>query len=67
MTTSDAQRAIEAVWRIEAPKLIAGLARRGRVDKARAEFERAAAPTRHARERGLLLDQVAACARGVAH
>ena len=27
MTTSEARRAIEAVWRIEAAKLIAGLAR----------------------------------------
>ena len=35
----------------------------GRFDEARAEFERAAALTRNARERTLLLDRAAACAR----
>jgi RNA polymerase sigma-70 factor (ECF subfamily) len=35
----------------------------GRRDEARAEFERAAALTRNARERALLLDRAAACAR----
>src|SRR5947209_2538476 len=34
----------------------------GRSDEARAEFERAAALTRNARERGLLLDRARACA-----
>jgi predicted RNA polymerase sigma factor len=33
----------------------------GRVDEARAEFERAAALTRNARERALLLARAAAC------
>jgi RNA polymerase sigma factor (sigma-70 family) len=42
------------------------LARLGRVDEARGEFERAAALTRNARERGLLLERAAACARGSA-
>jgi len=37
----------------------------GRLDEARAEFERAAALTRNARERELLLDRAAACSRGV--
>jgi RNA polymerase sigma-70 factor (ECF subfamily) len=35
----------------------------GRFDEARAEFERAAALTQNERERGLLLDRAAACAR----
>jgi RNA polymerase sigma factor (sigma-70 family) len=35
----------------------------GRLDEARAEFERAASLTRNARERELLLDRAAACAR----
>ena len=39
------------------------LARLGRDDEARVEFERAAALTRNARERRLLLDRAAACAR----
>jgi predicted RNA polymerase sigma factor len=39
------------------------LARLGRFDEARAEFERAAALTRNARERELLLGRAAACAR----
>src|SRR6185436_3839003 len=34
----------------------------GRMDEARAEFERAAAPTRNSRERDLLLSRAAACA-----
>jgi predicted RNA polymerase sigma factor len=34
----------------------------GRMDEARAEFERAAGMTRNARERGLLLERAAACA-----
>jgi predicted RNA polymerase sigma factor len=37
----------------------------GRFDEARLEFERAAALTRNARERGLLLERAAASARGV--
>ena len=41
------------------------LARLGRPAEARAEFERAAALTRNARERELLLERAAACARGV--
>jgi RNA polymerase sigma-70 factor, ECF subfamily len=36
----------------------------GRFDEARAEFERAAALTRNARERELLLDRARTCARG---
>ena len=42
------------------------LAKRGRVDEARVEFERAASLTRNARERALLLNRAAACARGAA-
>ncbi|ATB27614.1 RNA polymerase subunit sigma-24 [Melittangium boletus DSM 14713] len=38
------------------------LAKLGRFDEARAEFERAASLTRNARERDLLLDRAAACA-----
>jgi RNA polymerase sigma-70 factor, ECF subfamily len=38
------------------------LARLGRSDEARAEFERAAALTRNARERGLLLERASSCA-----
>src|SRR5262245_43120404 len=37
------------------------LAKLGRLDEARVEFERAAALTRNARERALLLDRAAAC------
>jgi RNA polymerase sigma factor (sigma-70 family) len=40
------------------------LARLGRWDDARAEMERAAALTQNARERQLLLDRAASCARG---
>ena len=40
------------------------LAKLGRTDEARAEFERAAAMTRNARERTLLLDRAAQCAHG---
>ncbi len=40
------------------------LAKLGRVDEARTEFERAASLTRNSRERDLLLDRAAACARG---
>ena len=40
------------------------LAKVGRFDEARAEFERAASLTRNARERDLLLERAAACARG---
>jgi RNA polymerase sigma factor (sigma-70 family) len=40
------------------------LARLGRFDEARAEFERAASLTRNAREQKLLLERAAACARG---
>src|SRR5262245_25642146 len=36
----------------------------GRLDEARAEFERAAALTQNARERALLFDRAAACAHG---
>lgn len=39
------------------------LRRLGRFDEARAEFERAASLTRNGRERALLLDRAAACAR----
>jgi predicted RNA polymerase sigma factor len=35
----------------------------GRRDEARAEFERAASLTQNVRERALLLDRAAACAR----
>jgi RNA polymerase sigma factor (sigma-70 family) len=42
------------------------LAKLGRLDEARAEFERAASLTRNARERTLLLERAAACARGSA-
>jgi RNA polymerase sigma-70 factor, ECF subfamily len=42
------------------------LAKLGRFDEARAEFERAAALTRNVRERELLLQLAAACARGSA-
>jgi RNA polymerase sigma factor (sigma-70 family) len=40
------------------------LAKLGRFDEARAELERAASLTRNARERALLLERAAACARG---
>ena len=40
------------------------LAKLDRFDEARVEFERAAALTRNARERALLLERAAACARG---
>ena len=40
------------------------LAKLGRSEEARAEFERAASLTRNARERELLLERAAACARG---
>jgi predicted RNA polymerase sigma factor len=39
------------------------LSKLGRIDEARAEFERAASLTRNARERDLLLERAAACAR----
>src|SRR5579885_514972 len=42
------------------------LAKLGRHDEARTEFERAAALTRNGRERALLLARAAACARGTA-
>lgn len=42
------------------------LAKLGRFDEARAELERAAAMTHNARERRLLLERAAACARGSA-
>ena len=42
------------------------LAKLGRFDEARAEFDRAASLTRNARERELLLERAAACARGSA-
>ncbi len=40
------------------------LGRLGRLEEARAEFERAATLTHNARERSLLLERAAACARG---
>jgi len=40
------------------------LAKLGRFDEARAELERAATLTHNARERTLLLESAAACARG---
>ena len=40
------------------------LARLGRLDEARGEFERAASLTRNTRERTLLLERAAACAAG---
>jgi predicted RNA polymerase sigma factor len=40
------------------------LAKLGRYDEARAEFERAAALTRNARERELLLERARQCATG---
>jgi len=40
------------------------LTKLGRFDEARAEFERAASLTRNGRERNLLLERAAACARG---
>ncbi len=40
------------------------LAKLGRFDAARTEFERAAALTRNTRERTLLLERAAACGRG---
>ena len=42
------------------------LAKLGRCDEAREEFERAAALTRNERERYLLLERAAECARGSA-
>jgi predicted RNA polymerase sigma factor len=42
------------------------LARLGRLDEARAEFERAVSLTRNSRERELLLERAAACAREMA-
>jgi RNA polymerase sigma-70 factor, ECF subfamily len=42
------------------------LVKLGRLDEARAELERAASLTRNRRERELLLDRAAACARGTA-
>jgi predicted RNA polymerase sigma factor len=39
------------------------LAKLGRFEEARAEFERAASLTHNTRERGLLLERAAACAR----
>ena len=68
------KRTIKAVWRIESAGLIAGIARlvrdvglrrpareAGRLDEARAEFERAALLTPNSRQRGALL------ARATAH
>jgi predicted RNA polymerase sigma factor len=40
------------------------LAKLGRFDEARLEFERAASLTRNAREREVLLERAAACPRG---
>ena len=42
------------------------LAKLGRLEEARVEFERAAHLTRNGRERALLLERAASCARGVA-
>ena len=61
MTATDTHRAIEAVWRIESAKLIAGLVRMVRDIGLAEEFERAASLTRNARERTLLLARAAAC------
>lgn len=85
--------AIEAVWRIESARVIAGLAkvvhdvglaggladypqlpavrgdllaRLGRHEEARLEFERAAARTKNERERTIFLDRAAGCARDAA-
>ena len=41
------------------------LAKLGRLDEARAEFERAASLTRNAREHDLLLERAAACVSGI--
>ena len=41
------------------------LAKMGRFEEARADLERAATLTRNARERELLLERAASCARGV--
>ena len=43
------------------------LAKLGRFDEARAELERAASLTRNTRDRELLLERAAACARGLVH
>jgi RNA polymerase sigma factor (sigma-70 family) len=43
------------------------LAKLGRVDEARAEFDRAASLTRNARERALLLERAAACSDMTSH
>jgi predicted RNA polymerase sigma factor len=42
------------------------LAKLGRFDEARADFERAASLTRNSRERELLLERASACARRAA-
>ena len=42
------------------------LAKLGRLGEARVEFERAASLTQNGRERALLLERAAACARGLA-
>src|SRR5579884_461991 len=68
---------LELVDRLTAEPALAGyhllpsvrgdlLAKVGRHDEARTEFERAAALTRNGRERALLLARAAACARGTA-
>ena len=47
------------------PSVRGDLLEKGRLDEARAEFERAASLTRNERERTLLLDRAAACAQPV--
>jgi predicted RNA polymerase sigma factor len=69
VTSIQTHLAIDAVWRIEhlLPSVRGDLlARLGRFDEARPEFERAAALTRNARERELLVERAAACARATA-
>ena len=67
MTASATHRAIDAVWRIESARVIAGLARIVHdvgLAEDLAHDERAAALTRNERVRTLLLDRAAACAGG---
>jgi predicted RNA polymerase sigma factor len=62
----DALAAEPALWGYHLLPSVRGdfLFKLGRLDEARAEFERAAALTRNARERELLLDRARACAGG---
>jgi predicted RNA polymerase sigma factor len=64
MTASETHQAIEASFRIERARLIAGLARMVRdVDRAeaRSQFEAAAALTRNLAERAFLCGRAEAC------